>query len=82
MYFINNTPTDIQKVLNKITQKRLRKELAAKGYPFPNNTNKYIIIASNNKANLCYYYGSKPTVILELLLMELPTDNWRLYKEG
>ena len=79
MFFINDTPSDIQTVLKKITQKRLRKEFAYKGYPFPSDTNKYVIIASNNKANLCYNYGSKPTVIIELLAMELPTNNWKLY---
>ena len=79
MFFINDNPSDIQKVLTKITQKRLRKEFSYKGYPFPSDVNKYSIIASNKKANLCYRYGSKPTIILELLPKELPINNWRLF---
>jgi len=78
MFFINDNPSDIQKVLKKITKKRLRKEFEYKGYPFPSDLNKFSIIASNRKANLCYLYGSKPTIILELLPMELPVNNWRL----
>ena len=79
MFFINDNPADIQITLKKITKKRLRKEFEYKGYPFPSDLNKFSIIASYRKANLCYLYGSKPTVILELLLMELPINNWRLY---
>jgi len=78
MFFINDNPVDIQKVLSKITQKRLQKEISIKGYPFPSDVNKYSIIASNKKANLCYTYGSKPTIILKLHSTEPPVDNWRL----
>ncbi len=79
MYFINTTQSNIQAVLKKITQKRLNRAFMDKGYPFPTDANKYVIITDKNKANLCYYYGSKPTVILELLPRELPVNNWRLY---
>ena len=78
MIFINDNPTDVQTVLKKITKRRLRKEFEYKGYPFPSDVNKYSIICGK-KANLCYNYGSKPTIILELLPMELPKSNWRLY---
>lgn len=81
MHFINDSPSDIHSVLKKLTQKRLRKEFAYKGYPFPSDTNKYVIIATSSKANLCYYYGSKPTIILELLSKELPKNNWKLFQQ-
>tara|TARA_B100000809_G_scaffold226265_1_gene237783 strand:- start:262 stop:504 length:243 start_codon:yes stop_codon:yes gene_type:complete len=79
MYFINNNPTDIQAVLNLITQKRLHRAIENKGFPPPTDTNKFILIVKNQKGYLYYKYGSKPTMILELLPVELPKGDWGLF---
>ena len=78
MYFINNNQSDIQKLLSIITPKRLYRALKNKGYPEPTNTNNWLLVAMGKKGFLYYKYGSKPTMILELLPMELPSKNWQL----
>ena len=79
MYFINNNPTDIQAVLKLITQKRLHRAIKNKGFPLPTDANKFILIVKNQKGYLYFKYGSKPTLILDLLPMELPKGNWVLF---
>ncbi|MFT5249704.1 MAG: hypothetical protein ACI93P_001431 [bacterium] len=76
MYFINNNQSDIQKALSIITSKRLSRAINDKGYPPPIDSNKFILFVKNQKGYLYYKYGSKPTMILELLPMEMPIKNW------
>ena len=78
MYFINNNQSDIQKVLSIITQKRLCRAIKNKGYPEPTNVNNWLLVATGKKGFLYYKYGSKPTLIMELLVMEMPNKNWQL----
>ena len=78
MYFINNNQSDIQKVLSIITPKRLNRALKTKGYPEPTNVNNWLLVATGKKGFLYYKYGSKPTMILELLPIEMPSKNWEL----
>ena len=78
MYFINNNPSDILKALSIVTQKRLYRALKNKGYPPATNVNNWLLVATGKKGFLYYRYGSKPTMIMELLPMEMPTKNWQL----
>ena len=48
-------------------------------FPLPTDANKFLLIVKNQKGYLYFKYGSKPTLILDLLPMELPKGNWVLF---
>jgi len=79
LYFINDTPKEIRTLLKVLSRERLVRECTKRGYPEPTNANKFCVIVSKGRRELCYFYFKHPTCIMELDPMELPQYGWRVY---
>lgn len=79
LFFINDTPSEIQTLFRVISCNRILKECQAKGLPKPTNLNKFCIIVTKGRLELCYHYFKRPTTIMNLDISELPQKGWRLY---
>lgn len=79
LFYINQDPKEIQKLLSHISSERLSKACAKRGLPIPTNANKFIISVSKKGLYLCYFYFQRPTNVIELSPMELPHRGWKLY---
>lgn len=79
LFFINDTPSEIQTLLRVISRSRILRECQAKGLPEPTNLNKFCVIVTKGSIRLCYHYFKNPTTVLDLDVSELPHKGWRLY---
>jgi len=79
LFFINDTPTEVRTLLKVISWERLLKECLKRGFPEPTNSNKFCVIVSKGRLELCYFYFKHPTCIMNLDPLELPHKGWRVY---
>jgi len=77
--FINEEPSEMRKLLKRISRFRLEDECNKRGLPFPTNTNKFSVLVSRGRLDLCYQYFDKSSTIMNLDPLELPHIGWRLY---
>jgi len=79
LFFINDNPSEIQTLFRVISRSRILRECENKGLPEPTNLNKFCIIVTKGRLELCYHYYKRPTAIMNLDISELPHRGWRLY---
>ena len=78
LYFINENPQEVSKVLSKLKPGRIETECLKKGFPLATDVNKFCIIFGKNGMNLCYKYFENPTLLIDLHPIELPSKGWEL----
>lgn len=79
LYFINDSPNEIRLLLKNLSRSRLLRETERRGYPEPTDINKFCIVVSKGRIELCYKYFKGVSVLMDLDAFELPQKGWRLY---
>lgn len=82
LYFINEDPKEVAKVLSRLKPGSIENACLQKGYPPATNANRFCVTFGKNGMILCYKFFNHPTPLLGLLRSELPKVGWRLVLEN
>jgi len=77
LFFINEDPQEVAKVLFRLKPGSIENACLQKGFPPATNANCFCLTFGKNGMNLCYKYFENPTVLLSLMPQELPEKGWR-----
>jgi len=78
LFFINEDPQEVAKVLSRLKPGSIENACLQKGYPPASNANRFCVTFGKDGMNLCYKFFNQPTSLLGLHRNELPKVGWRL----
>lgn len=78
LYFINEEPQEVAKVLSRLKPGSIENACLQKGFPPATNANRFCVTFSKDGRTLCYKYFENPTILMDLHQNELPKKGWEL----